>query len=94
MAGITQWIKKTVTGLWDPEKDQRLQNLVQVLQRGIRAERQSFSLDVAVHGLDFTASDLEEAKEHVYRSFFGARLGRRQSDAQGTRNLAVDCRAA
>lgn len=69
MAAITQWIKKTVSNLWDPDKDRRLQNLVQVLERGIRANRQSFSLAAAVHGLDFTANDLQEAKEHVYRSF-------------------------
>lgn len=69
MAAITQWIKRTVSNLWDPEKDERLQSLVQVLHRGISTDRQTFSLAAAVHGLDFTANDLEEAKEHVYRSF-------------------------
>jgi tellurite resistance protein len=69
MAAITQWIKQTVSNLWDPEKDQRLQNLVRVLHRGISVDRKTFSLAAAVRGLDFSANDLQEAKEHVYRSF-------------------------
>ena len=68
MAALTEWIRKTVENLVDPDKEERIQTLVNLLHQGIRTQRQDFSLRAAVQTLDFSSKDLEMAKEQVYRT--------------------------
>lgn len=68
MAGFSGWIKKAVDSLVDPEKEQRLAVLVHTIQHGLSAKKQAFSLAEAIQGIDAKPTDLEQAKEHVYRT--------------------------
>jgi hypothetical protein len=67
MAGIVDWIKKTVENLVDPEKDERFKKLLRALSHGISKQQESFSLSEATGGLNYTPSELATAQQQVYR---------------------------
>ena len=71
MEAITQWLKKTVEHLVDPEKEERVQTLIRILHDGIRTQRQAFSLSAALRGVECSPSDVEMAREEVFRRIAG-----------------------
>ena len=68
MGKIVKRIKSAVADLVDPDKDERISNLVRVIEHGLQTKLQSFSLTVAIHGIDCNEKELESAKEKVLRN--------------------------
>jgi len=68
MPALIQWVKKAVEKFLDPEKEQRVQRLAIVLHQQLQTHRDKFSLATVVRGLDPSPTELETAKERVYRT--------------------------
>lgn len=66
MAKLVQWVKKAVGTILDPDRDERVEQLTRVLVHGVCTQRQRFSLIAAIQGAEFSAHDVEVAKEEAY----------------------------
>jgi tellurite resistance protein len=67
MAQLQSWFRQAVATLLDPDRESRVQTLVNVIQRGLQAQAQKFSLPETLGTLQYTAQDLNEAKAIVSR---------------------------
>lgn len=90
---LTSWVKKAFETFVDPEREERFQTLVQVLQNGLQIHRQDFVLTNVLQGVDYTAKDLELAKDHVYREILsrGWGDGRLSRSEQEVANWVAGC---
>lgn len=68
---LARWLKKTVENLVDPDKDERIENLVRALRHGLSSKKEQFSLSDAIRGLEYKPHDLEIAKSQVYSTILG-----------------------
>lgn len=68
MARFVKWIQKTVENIVDPDRENRIKWLVTLLQNGLHSQRRSFSLSAILQGHDYAESELEIAKQRVYRT--------------------------
>ena len=68
MAKLTEWIKKTVSGLVDPDREERIQRLTVTIQQAFASQQQNFTLAASLRGQQVAANDLKEAKERVFRT--------------------------
>lgn len=68
MASFTKWIKSAVQSILDPDREQRIHQIVVRLHEGLRRERQSFSLAASMQGLEHSLADLDEARSRVFQS--------------------------
>ena len=69
MATFGEWIKRSVQQVWDPGRDERVQNAARILIQAIQKERSAFSLSNAVAGIDCSKKEVELAKRKVYRTY-------------------------
>lgn len=82
MTHFTSWIKKAITSVIDPDKQQRVDRLVVAINQSLNTKRQGFLLSDAIQGLDATPADIDQAKEIVYRTL----LNRGWQDGQLTQS--------
>lgn len=68
MVAISQWVKRAIDSLVDPERENRVQVLVSILQQDLQSQKQSFSLANSLKGVNFGKADVDAAKLIVYRS--------------------------
>lgn len=80
MAKLVDWMKKAVERLSDPDRDARIAHLTATIHHALCTQRERFSLASAVQGIEFSPSDLETARENVFRAI----LGRGWADEQLT----------
>jgi len=71
MKQLTTWFKQAVSTLVDPDRESRIQWLVQVIQHGLQHAGDAFSIADAVRNHDHTHQDLEEAKQRIFRDVVG-----------------------
>ena len=67
MSQFKSWFQKAVTTFLDPDREPRVETVVNVIHNAIRVQGQNFSLRQALSGIQFSEVDLREAKERVYR---------------------------
>jgi hypothetical protein len=67
MAGFTQWIKKSVQKLLDPDKEERVQQLTQKLYHDLSTQLEKFQLKKTLSGIEYRDIDLEIVKKRVFR---------------------------
>lgn len=101
MKQLGSWFKQAVATLIDPDKESRVQLLVQIIQQGIQQARDAFSISDALKNQDYTHQDLQEAKERVFRLALNAvwndgvlTVQERQYLTWLTRKLSLDSEAA
>jgi hypothetical protein len=68
MSKLKSWFQKTITNLLEPDREQDITNLVNVLNHAIQVRGREFRASTALAGLDFTQADYLEARIRVYRS--------------------------
>src|SRR5262245_43125554 len=67
MSQIKSWFQKAVTTILDPDREDRVGQLVKIIQANIQIQGQKFSLYYALGNLQCNSQDLTEAKHRVYR---------------------------
>ena len=92
MATITKWLRKAVDAVIDPDREERVNLIAQVLERGLHQHRQKFRASAALGGFDYTSDDLTAAKERVFRSILerGWKDGKLSPGQQKITNWVAD----
>ncbi|HEY2840686.1 MAG TPA: HNH endonuclease signature motif containing protein [Pirellulales bacterium] len=67
MTVFRKWVKSCFDNLVDPDKDQDIADLTQLLHQGVARLKQSFSLDVFLKDRPYKQHHLEQAKINVYQ---------------------------
>jgi tellurite resistance protein len=67
MTTLTGWIKKTVQQVVDPDRDERVRELVRLLHKGLEKSDEAFSIRDFAKQVDYTDRDIEIAKLDVYQ---------------------------
>lgn len=80
MATFGAWIKKTAKQVWDPESEQRVQDVANSIIREIQQKRNDFSLAEVKDRLDASKRDWDQGKRKAYRTY----LDRAWSDGRVT----------
>ena len=66
-AQLKSWFQQAVATFLDPDRESRVQTLVDIIQRGIQSQGQHFNLWQTLGNLQYAAQDLYEARARVYR---------------------------
>ena len=61
-AQLKSWFQQAVAVFLDPDRESRVQTLVNVIERGIHMQAQHFSIRTALGDLEYAPQDLNEAK--------------------------------
>lgn len=67
MKNFLKRIQKSVLDAYDPEREQRIKQLAAQLFRGLKTQRETFSLQQHTTGLDVTNSDIRHASVSAFR---------------------------
>src|SRR5436190_3647723 len=68
MSQFKSWFQKAVTTILDPDREERVGNLVKIIDANIQRQGQKFSLTHALGSLQYNPQDLREANLRVYQA--------------------------
>jgi hypothetical protein len=69
MAAFKDWIKRTAQQVWDPGREERIQEIATLLLRDIQKSRNAFSLAGFAKRVECSKQELQLAKSKAYRTY-------------------------